>query len=61
LQRHLLQAREAVEGPDAAMSDPENPSYYRDAYQADLQFFDGELFLTGAADAGETAPVEKSN
>jgi hypothetical protein len=43
------------------MSDPENPSYYRDAYQADLQFFDGELFLTGAADAGETAPVEESN
>jgi hypothetical protein len=61
LQRHLLQARQSVEGPDAALADPEDASYYRDAYEADLQFFDGELFLTGAADAGETAPVEKSN
>lgn len=58
LRRHLLQPPEAVDSPDPQRSDPYDDSYYANAYEADVRFFDGELFLTGVASTGETAPVE---
>ncbi len=58
LRRHLLQSREAVTAADAQLRDPYSSNYYANAYEADVHFFEGELFLTKRASALETAPVE---
>lgn len=61
LQRHLLVAREALDSPDPARSDPNSPSYFATAYEADVKLLDGELYLNKTAEIGESAPVEQEN
>lgn len=60
LVRHLLQAPESVNSPNPDQANPYSELFYTNAYEADLRFFDGELYLTRTAEAGETAPVERN-
>lgn len=57
--RRLPLRMEEAGSPDLAERDPSRPALFETIYEADLKFYRGELILTKAAGALETAPLKK--